>query len=177
MIRVDAVNTREVTGDVTPHNNDPLRPGYRHSGEIVMLSKYFKASHRIQAIRSGPAGALIEGFARRLSEGGYEEISARRHIRAAEHLVYWAVRRGLSVHALDQKALRRFSSHLDRCRCGRYCCANDNTVVAGARRFIQYLHGIEEPSIRERQPVAAEPDLLKSFCTWMRARRGISDQA
>jgi len=31
-----------------------------------MLSKYFKASHRIQAIRSGPAGALIEGFARRL---------------------------------------------------------------------------------------------------------------
>src|SRR5262252_11028744 len=43
-----------------------------------MLSKYFKASHRIQAIRSGPAGALIEGFARRLSEGGYEEISARR---------------------------------------------------------------------------------------------------
>ena len=50
-----------------------------------MLSKYFKAPHRMQAIRSGPAGALIEGFARRLSEGGCEEISARRHIRAAEH--------------------------------------------------------------------------------------------
>ena len=142
-----------------------------------MLSKYFKASHRIQAIRSGPAGALIEGFARRLSEGGYEEISARRHIRAAEHLVYWAVRRGLSVRALDQKALKRFSSHLDQCRCGRYCCANGNAVVAGARRFIQYLQGGNEPSIRERQPIAAEPDLLKSFCTWMRARRGISDQA
>jgi hypothetical protein len=142
-----------------------------------MLSKYFKASHRIHAIRSGPAGALIEGFARRLSEGGYEEISARRHIRAAEHLVYWAVRRGLSVRALDQKALKRFSSHLDQCRCGRYCCANGNAVVAGARRFIQYLQGGNEPSIRERQPVAAEPDLLKSFCTWMRARRGISDQA
>jgi hypothetical protein len=82
----------------------------------------------------------------------------------------------LSVRALDQKALRRFSSHLDHCRCGRYCWAKGNAVVAGARRFIQYLQAIEEPSIRERQPVAAEPDLLKSFRTWTSVRRGTSDQ-
>jgi integrase/recombinase XerD len=141
-----------------------------------MLSKYFEAPHRIEAIRCGPAGALIEGFAKRLSESGYAEITARGHIRAARHVIQWAIRQRLSVHALDQRALRRFGSHLDRCRCGRYCCARRNEVLAGARRFLHYLHGIEEPPIREPQSVAAEPELLKSFCAWMRARRGTSDQ-
>jgi integrase/recombinase XerD len=140
-----------------------------------MLLKYFETPARIRAIRSGPAGE--DGFVRQLSECGYGEVSARRHIRAAEHLAQWATRQGLSVHTLDEEALRRFGSHLDRCRCGRYCCADRNAVLTGARHFIRYLRGIEEPSMRERQPIAAEPELLKSFCTWMRARRGTSDQA
>ena len=50
-----------------------------------MLSKYFEAPERIRAIRSGPYGALIEGFADQLFQRGYAQISARRHIRAAEH--------------------------------------------------------------------------------------------
>ena len=142
-----------------------------------MLLKYFETPARIRAIRSGPAGEQIDSFVRQLSECGYGEVSARRHIRAAEHLAQWAARQGLSVHTLDEEALRRFGSHLDRCRCGRYCCADRNAVLTGARHFIRYLRGIEEPSMREPQPIAAEPELLKSFCTWMRARRGTSDQA
>ena len=47
------------------------------------------------------------------------------------------------------------------------CRVGDNAVLAGARHCIRYLRGIEEPSMRERQPIAAEPELLKSFCMWM----------
>ncbi len=77
-----------------------------------MLSEFFVAPERIQAIRSGPAGGLVEGFAQELFQRGYAEISARRHIRAAEHLMHWADRRGLSAQDLDDRVLDRFDEHL-----------------------------------------------------------------
>lgn len=141
-----------------------------------MLSEYFEAPERIRAIRSGPSGALIEGFAKQLFQRGYAEISARRHIRAAEHFVRWAISRGLSHHDLDGRVLERFGDHLSRCRCGRYCCANHVEVLAGARLFLTHLQGVDEPPIRGAQRVQAEPDLLKSFCAWMREQRGTSDR-
>jgi integrase/recombinase XerD len=144
--------------------------------EVIMLSEFFEAPERIRAIRSGPYGALIEGFANQLFQRGYAQISARRHIRAAEHFVRWAIHRGLSDHDLNIQVLERFADHLSRCRCGRYCCANHVEVVAGARLFVRHLQGVDEPAIRGQQPVQAEPDLLKSFCAWMRERRGTSDQ-
>jgi len=127
-----------------------------------MLSEYFKAPDRIRAIRSGPSGTLIESFAKQLFQRGYAEISARRHIRAAEHFVRWAVRRNLFDHDLDARALERFGDHLGRCNCGRYCCANHVEVLAGARLFLRQLQGVDEPSIRDLQTVPAEPDLLKA---------------
>jgi len=141
-----------------------------------MLSQYYEAPGRIRAIRSGPCGAPIESFAEQLFQRGYSEISARRHIRAAEHFVRWAVRRGLSDHDLDGQVLERFRDHLSRCRCGRYSCAKPLEVLAGARLFLRHLQGVDEPAIRDPQPVQAEPDLLKSFCAWMRERRGTADR-
>jgi hypothetical protein len=35
-----------------------------------MLSRFFKSPERIQAIRNGPSGALIEGFADYLFQSG-----------------------------------------------------------------------------------------------------------
>ncbi len=141
-----------------------------------MLSKYFESSGRIRTICRGPAGALIADFAKQLFERGYSQISARRHIRAAERLMQWAQRRGLSADDLDQRALKGFSTHLRRGRCSRSGCANRIEVLAGARLFVQHLQGVDEPPVREPQPIAGEPDLLKSFCAWMRERRGTSDQ-
>lgn len=141
-----------------------------------MLSELFEAPARIRAIRSGSAGALIEGFAEQLVQRGYAEISARRHVRSAEHLVRWAIRRGLSPHDLGDRDLKGFSDHLGRCRCGRYCCANRTDVVTGARLFLKHLQGVHQPPVRDSQPASAEPDLLKSFCAWMRERRGTSDR-
>jgi len=144
--------------------------------EIVMLSKYVAAPARIKAIRNGPCGALIEDFANELFRRGYAEISGRRHIGSAEHIVRWAGRRGLNANDLDERAIKVFGDHLDRCRCGRYLCCDRTTVLAGARLFVAHLQGVDEPAIHELQPDPADPDLLKAFCAWMREQRGTSDR-
>jgi hypothetical protein len=52
-----------------------------------MLSELFNAPRRIRAIRSGPAGELIESFAKELLQRGYSKISIRCHIQSAERVV------------------------------------------------------------------------------------------
>lgn len=142
-----------------------------------MLSELFEAPARIRAIRSGSAGAVLEGFANHLVECGYATISARRHIRSAEHVICWASRRRLALHDLDTSALERFGTHLSRCHCGRYSCADHVDILTGARLFLQHLQGQNEQAIRRvTEPAAEPPALFKAFCAWMRALRGTSEQ-
>ena len=73
-----------------------------------MLANFFDSPARIRAIREGPSGPSIEEFANHLFRTGYAKITARRHIRSAEHLVHWAMARRLTVDELDGPALERF---------------------------------------------------------------------
>ena len=139
-----------------------------------MLSDLFESPVRIRAIRSGPLGSSLENFASHLFQSGYAQISARRHIRSAEHVVEWARRRGLSLADLDEAALQRFGDHLARCLCGRYCCEKRTDILAGVRMFLKHTLGVDGFS-RVTKPVVPEPELWKSFCAWMRAQRGTSD--
>jgi integrase/recombinase XerD len=141
-----------------------------------MLSEYFEQPGRIRAIRNSPAGTQIEDFSEVLSERGYSTISARRHIRAAEHIVRWANCQGVSTEDLDERVLERFGRHLPRCHCPRFGSANPMEVLAGARFFLRYLQGVVTPAIRESKPAPEEPELLKSFGAWMREQRGTSDR-
>src|SRR5437868_12560802 len=141
-----------------------------------MLSHFFESDARIYEIRSNPCGALIEGFADHLFQNGYAEISARRHIRSAEHIGLWASRGDLSVSELDDRALTRFGDHLKRCRCGRYSCADRAVIVTGARLFLRHSHGVDTAVIRLPDPADSKPELLESFCQWMREHRGSSER-
>ncbi len=140
-----------------------------------MLSEFFESPARIRGIRRGPSGALLESFANHLFEVGYAKISARRHIRSAEHIIHWALRSCLSLQDLDRSALERFGNHLIRCRCGRYSRPNRADVLTGARLFLGHLQGGKGRANRLTKPTAPQPRLLKAFCTWMRAQRGTSD--
>jgi len=141
-----------------------------------MLSELFDSRARIRSIRSSPGGELIEGFAEQLLRRGYALISARHHVRSAEHFVRWAARRGLSAQDLGAGAVKAFGDHLGRCRCGRYCCSNRVGIQAGAKLFLRHVQGVHEPPIRDPGPTPADSELLKSFCAWMRERRGTSDR-
>jgi integrase/recombinase XerD len=141
-----------------------------------MLSRFFEASARIEAIHRNPSGVLIEKFADYLSQHGYAEITARRHIRSAEHVAFWSDRRGFAVDELDDTDVRRFGEHLARCRCCRFARTNRLDILAGARLFLGYLHGCNEPVAHAAKPAELKPPLLKAFDEWMHAQRGTSDQ-
>lgn len=140
-----------------------------------MLSHFFEAHHRIREIRSNSSGASIEGFADYLFQNGYAEISARRHIRSAEHILRWATVSHLPVSEMDDRAVKRFGDHLKRCRCGRYCRSNRREIITGARLFLRHSQGVDPAVIRMPSLTDPKPPLLESFCQWMRQHRGTSD--
>jgi integrase/recombinase XerD len=140
-----------------------------------MLSHFFQAPARIREIRSNPAAALIEGFADYLFQNGYAAVSARRHIRAAEHIVRWATKRDLRISESDDRVLKRFGNHLKQCRCGRYCRCNRLRIVNGARLFLKHTQGIDMAARQLTAYANSKPALLESFCRWMREHRGTSE--
>jgi integrase/recombinase XerD len=136
-----------------------------------MLSALFTAGSRIRALRDGPAGALLEGFAGALSELQYAAITARRHLRSAEHFIDWSRRHGLAVAAVDVHALAQFRRHLDRCRCV-FAHANRREVLGGARIFLTYLRDAQLIPASALQRAEPDPPLWSAFVQWMRQQRG-----
>lgn len=140
-----------------------------------MLSEFFESPSRIQQLHDGPDGHLLEGFAEELCEAGYAQITARRHIRAAEHLIYWIGRKSRTIAALDEKVIEEFVQHLNRCRCLRYGRTHRRDLRKGARLFLRYARFADLVTTRVEEQVIADPDLLVSFCAWMREQRGTCD--
>mgnify|MGYP001605902505 CR=1 FL=1 len=135
-----------------------------------MLSKFFISDGRVRALRTGPAGGLLDGFADALWQAGYARITARGHLRAVEHFVAWADRKAISVGSLTAQTLELFSRHLSRCRCLRYGCSK-RSLVHGARMFLGHL---EKAGVIRLTSVASvpAPALMVAFGQWMRERRG-----
>jgi integrase/recombinase XerD len=141
-----------------------------------MLSEFFESRGRIQALRDGPAGSLLESFAQALSEAGYVRRIARRYLRAAEHFIYWTDRHGMPLCKVNEQCFARFDRHLSRCRCPHYGPAHQWRVGRGARMFLTYL---QDTSIITPPPsvklTIQDPVLLSAFCQWMRQQRGTCD--
>jgi integrase/recombinase XerD len=144
--------------------------------ELPMLSEFFESRVRIQALRDGPAGSLLESFAQALSEAGYVRRIARRYLRAAEHFIYWTDRHEMPLCKVNEQSFARFDRHLSRCRCQHYGHADQWTVGRGARMFLTYLQdtSIITPPSSVKPPIH-DPALLSAFCQWMRQQRGTCD--
>ena len=75
-----------------------------------MMTDYFESRFRILQLRGGQDGPLLDVFAEELRQSGFAKITARRHVRAAEHLLYWAKRKGKAweaFHAGSRQGLRQ----------------------------------------------------------------------
>lgn len=140
-----------------------------------MLAEFFDSPFRIRQLRDGPEGRLLEGFAQEMCQAGYAEITARRRIRAAEHLVHWAGQECTPITALDERFVEAFGHHLDRCQCSRYGRTPRRDLQNGVRSFLDYLRraGVVKGSAPEQ--AAQDPALLVAFCQWMRRQRGTCD--
>jgi len=140
-----------------------------------MFEEFFDRPSRIQSLRDGPDGLLLEGFAKELWQGGYAKITARRHIRAAEHFIYWTDREGIPISSLTEKLLERFDRHLDQCHCPRYGHSDRLQLLNGARLFLKHLRGAGVIIASRIETTAQDSVLFTEFCEWMRQQRGTTD--
>jgi integrase/recombinase XerD len=93
-----------------------------------MLAEYFQSPMRIEEIRGCPAGQLLEGFTGELHQVGYAQLTARRHLRAAEHFVHWTGGRGMPASVLEERFIKEFPQHLNLCRCPGF--QNSSSMLA-----------------------------------------------
>jgi len=140
-----------------------------------MISEYFKSPARIQSLHNGHNGSLVEGFAQALWEAGYAKITARRHIRAAEHFIYWTTKEAIPRSRWNLQILPRFDDHLSRCTCSGYGHYQRSELLHGAHLFVGYACGTGIDVDRRSRPAPPDPILLAEFCAWMRQQRGTAD--
>jgi integrase/recombinase XerD len=139
-----------------------------------MLSKFFKTQARIKKLSDGSTGSVIESFARVLSEAAYANGTARRHLRAAEHFLYWIRWHGITVREANEQALMRFANHFSQCQCPHFSHADPVGVTGGARLFASHLRDIGIIAAPVRQEFK-DPELWVAFGHWMRQQRGTCD--
>lgn len=137
-----------------------------------MLGKYFDSPVRIQALRDSPLGSSLDSFAQELCDAGYARKTARRHIRAAEHFMCWAGRKGVSIPSFDEALVERFERHLTRCRCPQH--GHWVGLVPGARMFLRHLRSTGLVATVVAEP--ADPVLLVAFRRWMHQQRGTCER-
>jgi integrase/recombinase XerD len=137
-----------------------------------MLELFYYSPVRIQALRDGPGGPALEDFAKSLVEAKYTVGSARPHIRAAEHFIYWAHQQGIAVSSLDAEALDRFNQHLSQCRCLGYSPTRRVIRQRGARMFLIRRRGAVVVRRAGAGPKTPEPPLFTAFRRWMQEQRG-----
>ena len=141
-----------------------------------MLVRYFRRPSRIEQLRSSTGGHLLEGFAKELSQGLYQWVAARKHIRAAEHFLHWTAHRNLSITSVEERYAQQFLDHLKRCRCrGHHPPLKPHRQKYSVDLWFAYLRRsgiVVTPSLAEP---ATETPLLATFCDWMRQQRGVSD--
>jgi len=140
-----------------------------------MMTDFFESTFRILQLRGGRDGQLLDVFAQELRQSGFAKITARRHIRAAEHLLYWAKRTDISPATFDEHTLDEFVRHLPRCRCKSYGRTHRRDLQRGARLFIGSLRRAGLLPMPSTQQTAEDPHVLVLFRDWMRRLRGTCD--
>lgn len=140
-----------------------------------MLTIWFDSHRRVQGLRNASSGPQLEGFAQELYRMGYARITARRHIRAAEHLAYWSSRQGFGEGPVNEQVIQRFGRHLKRCRCQGYGHTDRAELLRGARLFSAFLRAGDASGTRFAEPQMPDSPLIAAFVQWMRQHRGTGD--
>ena len=142
-----------------------------------MLEKIFDTSGsgpaRVRSIYNGLHGAVLDRFSGELLHSHYANITARRHLRSAEHFGDWASHQHIAVAEWNESLLDRFSRHLRLRRCS-YGHATPRNQLTGAALFMKHLRTL---GIIDTPPIdrTDRPALLVAFRRWMRDQRGTQD--
>lgn len=138
-----------------------------------MLSDVFESAARIEALREGPCGTWLDEFGQALGREGYAPLTARRHLRAAEHFAHWAARTRTPVAGPIEPALVRFTCHLQRPgSCRPFGHTFRLQILCGARLFLTHLQTAGVIDGSTSTPAVPRPPLITAFWQWMQQQRG-----
>ena len=128
-----------------------------------MFTEFFDSAFRIRELRNCPDSPLIEGFARELCQAGHAEMRVRRHIRAAEHLIYWTSQEGRPISTLDEQFVEEFAHHLNRLLSDACLDPKELAALLGRTEVLvyKYLQGVHLPKLHDL-PELAQALNLKS---------------
>lgn len=86
-----------------------------------MPEKFFDSSTgglaRVRSLRNRPHGLWLDDFSKELFRSRYANITARVHLRSAEHFIHWVNRNHISLPHWNDDAIKRFGRHLRQRRC------------------------------------------------------------
>ena len=140
-----------------------------------MLTRYYQAVGRFKHVRSIPGGAYLDGFVEQLFEVGYSCLTARRYIRAAEHLLHWADRQKFSIMQRDDSLANKFQNHLRQCRCPGFGVSDKVCLARGASGFLGFLWDCHVTSVSARKRRPEWVPIINSFREWMRLHHNTGD--
>ena len=152
---VNPILRRVPRGVGTLHNRDVLKR------RTPCWQIFFESSFRIHELCDSPDGRLLEGFVQDICRAGYAAITARRHIRAAKHLIYWIGRKRTPIISLDERFVDNFVHHLDRCHCPRYGRTHKRELQNSARLFFDYLRRATYSSLQ----FSKNQSRTRSYCS------------
>lgn len=135
-----------------------------------MLEHFFRSRATLASHRTGPLGALIDGFAGWLREQGYARGSALQHLWVFAALGRWLRRRGLGVADLSNESTRtRFLRHHGGGR------GVDPHARVGLRLLLEHLRRIEAlPDVAATEPTSPRHEVERSFERYLAQERGLS---
>jgi len=111
-----------------------------------MLEKFFDSSAggqaRVRSLRNGQHGELLDSFSRELFHSRYANITARKHIRSAEHFIHLAISNAIPLLEWNEQALERFVQHVS---------SLENIYGTGRGEFRRILCGVNRAKMRRRQ--------------------------
>ena len=141
-----------------------------------MLDHFFHSPAKIAHMRGNPGVALLDAFARHLSQSGYSRSQGNRHLRAAAHLLHWLHRQKISFSEIDSATVSRFEQHLGRCRCTGFFGMPRDRLMRGLRAFTNHLQGRKLCTTAGDRATVTSSILWEPFCQWMHDQRGISER-
>lgn len=154
---------------MTEHEGSPFATMYKRPTERGLF-------HRVT-----PSSAeVLAEFARQLWRANFCETMARRHLRAALHVVVWAERNGIALRTLSADEAKAFVEHATRCRC-RCVIAGSSAgwpkrrrrrARAALRVFRGFLHTGAVGTWPGDPPVLSP--LVSDFQAWLVAHRGVT---
>jgi hypothetical protein len=136
-----------------------------------MFDRFIRNKSALDRLRASPIVAQLDGFAAAMVETEYCRETGYRYLDAAGHLGQWCKRRGIGLQALNGRAVTKFIAHLDRCSCPGEWRQRRRDAAAGARCFLEYLHGRHIVDCADEGDL---PDIVREFCAWMRSYRGVT---